>query len=443
MQKQNIKKHLTMLTIAISAVVMFSGVTAQSAFSDPNEKVAFCHIEGKGVGNTIEISINAMAAHYENHENDHEGECTVDESTDTDSDGISNEFDACPTDATNTCNNPIDTTAPQITENVVCSLPGNAGWCRGDVTVNWIVSDPDSQISSKTGCDSTLITTDVSNNVLTCTATSQGGTNTISVVVNRDATTPEISSGSQSPEANVNGWNNVQVDVAFTCTDALSGPVSDDLESLVAEGENQSATGQCEDLAGNTSSATYEGINIDLTAPIVSTLANSGIYILGQPVSVSCEDTLSGLASCEGNLDTSNPGANTQQITASDLAGNVATPSVAFQVNYDLACGAGSGSFMSPVPNTQYKSGRVVPEKFIACDYDGNRISSVIATSFVGNNPATSPGSANTDNFFRYDVVDMQYIFNMNSKGLPLGDHVLKAVLDSGQEISSKVKFTK
>ena len=421
---------------------MFSGIVTQVAYSD-KEEVTFCHIEGKGVGKTLNISINAQSSHYEQHEYDHEGQCTVDESTDTDSDGISNEFDECPSDATNTCTNPIDTTAPQITGNVVCSLPGNTGWCRGDVTVNWIVSDPDSQITSKTGCDSTLITTDVANNVLSCTATSQGGTNTISVITNRDATAPEISSGSQSPEANVNGWNNIQVDIAFTCTDALSGPVSDDLESIVAEGKNQSVTGQCEDLAGNTSSATYEGINIDLTAPFVSVLPNSGIYILGQPVSVSCEDVLSGLASCEGKLDTSNPGSNTQQITVSDLAGNIATPNVAFQVNYDLTCNVGNGQFTSPVPNTQYKSGRVVPEKFIACDYDGKRIDSVIATSFVDGIPATSPGNANTNNVFRYDAIDMQYIFNMNSKGLSLGDHVLKAVLDSDQVISSTVKFTK
>ena len=56
--------------------------------------------------------------------------------------------------------------------------------------------------------------------------------------------------------------------VTWTCQDGLSGPVDATVSEVVStEGSNQSATGTCEDLAGNTASDTHDGINIDETDP--------------------------------------------------------------------------------------------------------------------------------------------------------------------------------
>jgi len=514
---------LTSITLAV--IAMLAGSVTQ-ALAVGTEKTTICHISGNGSGSTISVPSNgsgegSLTHHLVNHEHDHVGACTIEESTDSDKDGISDAFDSCPNDATNTCLNPIDTSSPVITEHVTCAVPGNAGWCRGDVTVTFTVTDNESAITSANGCSEQKITSDVEGKVFTCTATSQGGTNSLSVTVNRDATSPSISSGEQSPKANENGWNNSNVDVTFACTDSLSGVVSDsdsgnvssegknqsvtgncednagntsstvysginidltnpsissgeqspkanengwnnsnvdvtfactdslsgvvsdsDKENVIAEGQGQSVTGQCKDKAGNTNSATYGGINIDMTAPIVNVQSNLD-FMLGQPVSFTCSDELSGVATCNGNIDTNKPGQTQQNVSTTDKAGNIGSNALTIQVNYDLKCGSGSGSFLSPVPNTSYKSGRVVPEKIVACDYMGKIVPTAIAQSYVDGVAAVGTGNANEGNYFRFDSVDQQYIFNLSSKGFTVAKHTLSASLDSGQIISVVVNFTK
>src|SRR5205814_10154382 len=75
-----------------------------------------------------------------------------------------------------------------------------------------------------------------------------------------DTTSPTITLVSRTP-ANANGWNNGPVTVTWSCADSGSGPVAPRVSRTVgAEGANQSATGTCADLAGNTASATATGI---------------------------------------------------------------------------------------------------------------------------------------------------------------------------------------
>ena len=444
MNTQNVRK-LTLLSLAITSLLIGTTSMIYAADSDsPNgnqNKVEICHIEGSGPGKTISVDDNALAGHASHEFDTYDGACTLEQSSDSDEDGIRNDIDSCPEDPTNRCNDPEDITAPEILVSQICSQEGNLGWCVGNVTVQWTVTERESE-ATIIGCVDTTVSSDVEGLVLSCSATSEGGSSTLSVTINRDATAPVITTGTQSPAANENGWNNSEVTVDFTCSDELSGAASDSVSTtIITEGAEQSAIGQCEDLAGNTSSATYEGINIDWTAPSIYT-AFGLVYLLGEPVEISCEDELSGLASCEGTLNTNNPGTNSQVVTAVDIAGNVATPSVQYEIHYDLVCGTGDG-FKSPIPNTQYKIGRIVPEKFIACDYYGMPVSTVVARSYIDSSIATSPGKANDNNYFRYDPIDMQYIFNMNSKGISLGYHTLFAELDSNQMISATVNFTK
>jgi uncharacterized repeat protein (TIGR01451 family) len=79
-----------------------------------------------------------------------------------------------------------------------------------------------------------------------------------------DRTLPGIALVSRLPSPDMNGWNNTDVTVTWSCTDVRSGPVSTTVTQAVsAQGAGQSATGTCTDLAGNAVSSTVMGISID------------------------------------------------------------------------------------------------------------------------------------------------------------------------------------
>jgi hypothetical protein len=113
-----------------------------------------------------------------------------------------------------------DLTPPVITPSVSGS-PGSNGWYVSDVTVSWSVSDPETDVSEQSGCESTSVTTDTAGTTFTCTATSGGGTRSQSVVVKRDTERPTVTCASppQSFEIyQVGAW------VRAELTDATSGP---------------------------------------------------------------------------------------------------------------------------------------------------------------------------------------------------------------------------
>ncbi len=108
-----------------------------------------------------------------------------------------------------------DSSAPTISPTVNCSTPGNAGWCRGTITINWNVSDAQSAVNT-TGCQTSFNTnTSPAGTTLSCSATSTGGTTNASVVVLRDGTAPNTTA-TKSPPPNGQGWNNTNVTVTFT-----------------------------------------------------------------------------------------------------------------------------------------------------------------------------------------------------------------------------------
>ena len=98
-------------------------------------------------------------------------------------------------------------------------------------------------------------------------------------------------------------WTSQDVSVTFACTDGLSGVASVSGPKKVSDdGKDQSASGTCTDRAGNSSSATFGGINIDKTPPAVTCSATpSSLWPPNhklQPVSASVRvtDALSGQA---------------------------------------------------------------------------------------------------------------------------------------------------
>jgi probable HAF family extracellular repeat protein len=112
---------------------------------------------------------------------------------------------------------PSDTTPPIIAANV-SGTNGQLGWYISDVTVSWTVSQPDSPASlTTTGCETTTVTADTDSTgvTFTCRASSDGGSSSKSVTIQRDAT---------APTATFAGDSTYTVDQTVSLTCAASDP---------------------------------------------------------------------------------------------------------------------------------------------------------------------------------------------------------------------------
>lgn len=248
-----------------------------------------------------------------------------------------------------------DPTAPAISYVLDPSAPTGAnGWYTGDVTLTWIVSDPQSPNSvQRTGCVNQSISADQASTTYSCSATSAGGsTGPVSVSIKRDASKPTIGHTLDPVSPNANGWYKDDVTVTFSCDDATSGVQScvagagPGAAKTLGEGASQSVTGTATDVAGNTQTDTASGINVDKTAPTIghtlspSTPNANGWFKSDVTVTFACDDNLSGVASCtvdgeSGNSKVLTEGA-AQSVngTATDAAGNT-TPDTASGINVD------------------------------------------------------------------------------------------------------------
>jgi len=204
------------------------------------------------------------------------------------------------------------------------------------------MTDDESGISSTTGCEDAVVDTDTTGTTITCSALSDGGFSSESVTIKRDATAP-TATATASPVPNVHGWNNTDVTVDFSGSDATSGIYScSPSVVLSSEGTGQSASGTCTDIAGNNSApATVSGINIDKTAPTVSItgVADGETYVLGNIPIAGCEttDALSGVETEASLTVTGGNDDGTGSFTATcsgaaDFAGNNNSASVAYTV---------------------------------------------------------------------------------------------------------------
>ncbi len=144
-----------------------------------------------------------------------------------------------------------DYTAPVVVPTVTGTL-GNNGWYRSDVSVSWSVTDAESPITSRVGCDPSTLSADSGGTAYTCTATSAGGQGSGSVTVKRDATPPTISCGA----APIFELGQSIATVSAVVTDSLSGPPSASISRLVstAVAGAQSTVLTAVDRAGNTAS---------------------------------------------------------------------------------------------------------------------------------------------------------------------------------------------
>ena len=113
-----------------------------------------------------------------------------------------------------------DTTPPMVAPAIFGTV-GDNGWFVSDATVMFHYEDPESSIISTTGCEQVTQTTDTAGTTFTCTVTSEGGTASASVTVQRDTTPP---GGTISlPYNEYLHKRNIYYAADYACADTTSG----------------------------------------------------------------------------------------------------------------------------------------------------------------------------------------------------------------------------
>jgi hypothetical protein len=235
-------------------------------------------------------------------------------------------------------NVPSDTTPPVITPSIT-GTSGINGWYTSDATVSWTVNDPESTITSTTGCGPTTINVDTTGITLTCSAISVGGTNSQSVVIKRDVTLPRVMA---VPDRSTdhNEWYNKPVTISFSGTDSISGVESCDPAVIhSSDTTGISISGNCKDKAGNVGTGSYL-LKYDGTVPTITgsraPSANAYGWNNGDvTVHFECDDLMSGVDSCNDDVKVTTEGSGQSAIgTVTDKAGNSASTTVG-DINID------------------------------------------------------------------------------------------------------------
>lgn len=234
-------------------------------------------------------------------------------------------------------------TDPPTTSAVASPGPNEHGWNRTDVSIQLSATDAGSGVAeivweltgaqtgsaSVPGSATSVTVTAEGNTRLTYFARDAAGNQespkTLDLRI--DKTAPTVTA-TPSPLPNADGWNNTDVTVTYTATDAMSGIAGDATATQLfsAEGANQSGSHTFADMADNVGTGSVTGINIDKTAPALACSADpSQLWppngkMLRVTVSLDGADGLSGVASFALRSATSNeqntgPGPDIQDFT--------------------------------------------------------------------------------------------------------------------------------
>jgi len=239
----------------------------------------------------------------------------------------------------------IDRTAP-IVGAVVSGVLNAAGWYSSPVTVTFSATDALSGVSSVSPA-STVLGEGLGQSASATAVDAAGNSATGGVTgIDVDLTPPVLTATFPT------GWQTGDVLVDWSCTDALSGVATDPVdETVTGEGANLSSSASCTDVAGNTTSDTVSGIQIDRTAPTTTAslpdALASGWY--GGPVTVTLtgNDNLSDVASTfytvdggpaqpyAGAFPFGTEGIHTLAFWSVDGAGHVETPGAPLTLKID------------------------------------------------------------------------------------------------------------
>ncbi len=166
----------------------------------------------------------------------------------------------------------VDQTAPTITSNPT-SAPNASGWYNSDTTISFTCTD---MLSGVDSCSSPVTLSEGENQIVTGIAVDKAGNSaSTSTSISVDKTAPTISY-SLSQQPNANGWNNSDVTITFSCSDALSGVATCTNPVTLTEDGTYVVTGTAIDNAGNTTSVNVI-VNINRAAPAPTGLTATAI----------------------------------------------------------------------------------------------------------------------------------------------------------------------
>jgi hypothetical protein len=210
------------------------------------------------------------------------------------------------------------------------------------------------------------------------------------------------------------------------------------------------------EICGNQIDENCDGVDPgcdDTTPPVITCPA--GIVVPfqcgGAPASHPAIQTFLQSATAEDDVDGTvpvvnnapaffGPGSTTVTFSASDSSGNTSECQAAVQLTYEYS------GILDPINSdgsSIFKIGKVVPVKFKLYCSGSSPVESAHATltvfkltnaiiGTVEEVTAVSPGEANTDNIFRYDPVEQQYVYNWSTKNLSAGTYQLRINIDDG-----------
>lgn len=196
-----------------------------------------------------------------------------------------------------------------------------------------------------------------------------------------------------------NGWYTSNVGVTWAVTDEESTAVADGCDAQTVNYDTSGVTFTCSATSDGGTATESVTVKRDATAPMISgsrTPAANGAGWNNTDVAVSftCNDGLSGLASCTGDTTLSAEGAGQSTTgTATDLAGNTAEASIG-GINIDKT--APAASVTSPAAGATYALNQVVTAAFVCAD----ALSGVAAcTGTVGTGAAIDTASVGGKSF--------------------------------------------
>lgn len=257
-----------------------------------------------------------------------------------------------------------------------------------------------------------------------------------------------------------NGWYVSDVTVTWTVEDnesAISSTTGCDATSVTSDTAGVTFTCTATSAGGTASESVTikrDAVNpsIALNAP-----ADGATYLLNQSVAAdySCDDNLSGVALCAGPvpsgtaIDTSAEGSQSFTVNAEDNAGNLASTTNGYSVQYDFA------EFQQPVENLPVinvaKAGRTIPIKWQLRDANGAYLSDLAtfvsllsapitcdaAPSSVVEEEATTTGGT----VLRYDSATNQFVYNWQTAKSWTGCRLLQLTLADGTQHYAKFNF--